>query len=296
MAINIFAGLENLEIKNLDGEHLFDKQSGTDAATLSRNAAKVVKKTELSQEEREVAMLFDKTYTCPVCDSINKSRTVRTGKARMIGMDTDLKPNFEYIEPLKYDVVACPNCGYTSVSRYFVPMIPSQKKSIMEKISPNYVHTPEPQGVFSYEFALERHKMALACAVVRNAKPSERAFTCLKAGWLCRSWRNSLKDAEKPDMEAIKNTTELENEFIKLAFEGFVMALQNERFPICGMDEYTIDYLIAALGYELGNYDVSAKMISTILNSLTAPARMKDKARNLKEELIVKIKEKNNKA
>ena len=61
------------------------------------------------------------------------------------------------------------------------------------------------------------------------------------------------------------------------------MARQSEEFPIAGMDSTTLDYLIAALAMETGDYDVAGKMISEILTSRTANSRIKDKARLLKE-------------
>lgn len=280
MGINIFDGLEGLGIKGLSADKLFEDTSST--KEVKRPTLNVKKEPEVTPTERELAMLFDKTYTCPVCDKVIKSRTVRTGKARLLGMDLDLKQNYEYIEPIKYDVIACHGCGFTAVSRYFVPMIPSQKKSILEKITPTYIHKSEPEGIIPFDFAVERYKMALANAVVRNAKPSERAFICLKAGWLCRSWKQSLIEEGCLDDEKLSMTEELEKEFLKYAYDGFIMAVQSERFPICGMDEYTINYLIAAMAYNLEKYDVSAKMIAKIITSVTAPSRMKDKARDLK--------------
>ena len=154
MGINIFEGLESLGIKGLSADKLFEKSS-PDKGTNKKDESVAKSKVEISPIEREEAMLFDKTYTCPVCDKEIRSRTVRTGKARLIGMDVDLKQNYEYIEPIKYDVIACSGCGFTAVSRYFVPMIPSQKKSILEKITPNYIHKSEPDGVIPFDFALE---------------------------------------------------------------------------------------------------------------------------------------------
>ena len=67
----------------------------------------------------EADKLFDKKYTCPVCENNFTSKTVRSGKARMVRTDMDLRNVYDGIEPLKYDVILCPKCGYAALSRFF---------------------------------------------------------------------------------------------------------------------------------------------------------------------------------
>ena len=47
-----------------------------------------------------------------------------------------------------------------------------------------------------------------------------------------------------------------EREYRQSALEGFLAARQSESFPICGMDELTVDYLIAVLSMEFEHYDM----------------------------------------
>ena len=98
---------------------------------------------------------------------------------------------------------------------------------------------------------------------------------------------------EAPDYdEVITQLQEDENEALKTAYDGFISARQKEHFPIAGMDEITIDYLLAVLSARFGQYDVSQKMISTILLSKTANNRIKDRARELKEQVLMEMKAK----
>lgn len=62
---------------------------------------------------------------------------------------------------------------------------------------------------------------------------------------------------------------------------------------MCGMDEPTVDYVIAVTAMRFEQYDVSSRLITGILQSTSANPRMKDKARDIKEMLMKKIKEKN---
>ncbi len=56
------------------------------------------------------------------------------------------------------------------------------------------------------------------------------------------------------------------------------------------MDSVTLDYLLAQLAFRLKDYPTCSRMVSGILTSPSANARIKDKVRELKEELA-KIKE-----
>ena len=61
--------------------------------------------------------------------------------------------------------------------------------------------------------------------------------------------------------------------------------------PICGMDEHTVNYLVASMAYKLGHMDVASKLVSAILVSRTAGRTVKDRAYDLKEQIIEKLHE-----
>lgn len=282
MENGIFAGLEAMGLGDLKDEDIFKDNH---LEPTQNQESREVKKPQIHEED----MLFDKTYECPVCNSSFKERTLRTGKARLIGTDMDLRAKFEGIEPLKYDVVLCPRCGYTAVSRYFGPLATPQRKKILEKITPNYIKQEEHHEVFSYEEAINRYRLALVNAVVKMAKASEKAYICLRAGWLVRSYLESLKEEEPQNVDKIHETEQLENEFLKNAYDGFTTARGQEGYPMCGMDEVTVDYLIANLSMRFGHYDEAAKILSALLVSPSCNNRMKDKVRDLREELKTRL-------
>ena len=82
-----------------------------------------------------------------------------------------------------------------------------------------------------------------------------------------------------------------ENAYYKQAYEGFIDAIASENFPICGMDEHTVNYLVASMAYKLGHMDVASKLVSAILVSRTAGRTVKDRAYDLKEQIIEKLHE-----
>ena len=79
---------------------------------------------------------------------------------------------------------------------------------------------------------------------------------------------------------------DLEQESLRNAYTGFLDARQKESFPMCGMDEMTVDYLIAAIAYEINEMEAAARMVQSILVSNVASKRVKERALYLKELII----------
>lgn len=273
---NLFAGLESLglNIKETVDVYEKEKKENQDAD------AKKVQVKEIQEED----LLFDKTYTCPVCDHQFKSKMVRTGKAKLVSADMDLRPKYLGIDPLKYDAILCPKCGYASLNRYFNFVMSSQAKIIREKISATYHYVPEGEKVYSYDEAITRHKMALLNTIVKQGKTSERAYTCLKIAWLFRGKREEMMQGDYKKEEVAALLAE-EKDFLKNAHEGFVSAFSRENFPMCGMDEYTVMYMVAELARRIGDVAEAKRWASKVLVAKDANRRIKDKALALKEVL-----------
>ena len=96
--------------------------------------------SELTQEiEKEEGMyVYDKKIECPVCMKEFTTKIVKTGKARFKGSEMDLRPIYEGVDTIKYDVYMCPHCGYSAVSREFNNITHSQRKTLMEEIGSKY--------------------------------------------------------------------------------------------------------------------------------------------------------------
>ena len=56
--------------------------------------------------------------------------------------------------------------------------------------------------------------------------------------------------------------------------------------------EATVEFLIAMLAMEYEQFEVASKILPSIITSVTANNRMKDKAREAKDILLEKMKEK----
>lgn len=283
IAMGLLTGLGALGLGNLEGVSLYEKEEKKNVREKNAKAAPV----EIKEED----MLFDKSHTCPVCDQEFKAKTIRAGRIRMLGTDIDLRPKYENIDMMKYETICCPHCGYAALSRYFKYMTSMQMKLIREHICMNYHPHPMEGEIYTHEEALERYKLTLANAIVKKAKASEKAYICLKTGWLLRGMSEAL-DTEAPEYAAKKDAYEkMELEYLSNALEGFISARQTEAFPMCGMDETTVDYLIAVLAMKCEQYDLSLKILSNVIGSKNTNSRVRERARDVRDMLREKMKQ-----
>ncbi len=274
----LFDGLESFGLGKLEKVNLFDEEKKEQKNGINGASAN----THVFTEED---LIFDKTFNCPVCDEQFQSKMVRTGKVKLLGADTDLRPKYQLVDSLKYDAIICPKCGYAALSRFFKFMMSSQAKLIKENITSSFKGLAKTGNIYTYDDAILRHKLALVNAVVKKAKNSEKAYICLKMAWLYRGKAESLP-ADTPDKDnVIKDLAKTEAELLNNAYEGFEAAFMKESFPMCGMDDMTVTYLVAELARRTGRYDEASRWISKVITSREANERIKNKARDIKELL-----------
>ncbi len=279
----LLSGLSSMGLGNLEGMELFSEPKKEEESVVSpKEQAKIT----------EAELIYDKSTECPLCDYRFTTKTVKAGKTPLVDTDMDLRPKYEGIDIIKYDVIECPRCGFSALTRFFKPVTSVQAKEIRQNISTQFKYKPLSSDIITYEEAIERYKLALVNAIVKHAKPSEKAYICLKAGWVLRGAVENL-DKEDADYEQKKTTYEAqEDEFLKNAMEGFIAARQSEGYPMCGMDEVTVEYLISVLAIRFHRLEIASKLVANILVSPNANNRMKDKARDLKEMILQELKEK----
>jgi hypothetical protein len=213
-------------------------------------------------------ILYDKTYQCPVCDESFTSKAIKVGKNQVLSIDVDLYPRYKMINPLLYDCIMCPHCGYSALTSSFDKLLPTQKQWIKDQLSANY----KKYNFLEYATlsqSIIKHKYALLTNIVKKGKLGEQAYIALHIAWLYRD---------------LKDTTN-EKIFLEKALTGFMEAFEKERFPICNLDEATVAYIMAALSYLLNNPMQAKQYISLILTNPHASPKIKDRAYDLKEQI-----------
>lgn len=224
---------------------------------------------QLSENLEELkTILYNKSCTCPLCGYAFTTKTIKIGKNQVVSIDEDLYPHYSMVNPLLYDIIVCPECGYSALTKNFSSLLPKQKEWLRTLFYPG---APKPlYGEYTtLEEAIHKHKMALLGCMTRKSKVGEQAYLALHIAWL---YREMGSDSESKS-------------FLMRAYEGFGEALTKESFPILGIDEATLMYMLAAMAHELDKLEESKQYLSAVITMPGLSARLKDHALNLKETL-----------
>jgi len=222
----------------------------------------------IHNDEALKSALYDKSYVCNVCDQPFSSKSIKVGKNQVISIDSDLYARYSVVNPILYDVLVCPHCGYAAITKSFDNLLPKQREWIKTQICANYKARSYSEYT-TLEEGIHKHKMALLTCMTKKGKTGEQAYIVLHIAWLYRD----LGD------------TENELSFLTRAYQGFETALSTERFPIFGLDETTTMYILADIGYKLGKLSESKKYLSTLITSPGTSSRIKDRALELKAKI-----------
>lgn len=280
--MGLLSGLSGLGLGSLEDAEIFENEESNKELNGESSELKI---PEFTEED----FLLTKKCECPVCGEEFTYRSLKTGKLKLLGTDSDLRPKYDKMDPVKYDAIVCTNCGYGALSRFMQPLPAPNANLVRANICGRVKNIPN-SPVLNYDEAIQRYQLVLASSIVKKAKDSEKAYVCLKLAWAIRGKKETL-DIDLDDYDDIvRELNNQENEALKTAFEGFIAARGKESYPMAGMDEMTIDYLLAVLAARFKHFDIAQKLIGGILLSPTASSRIKDKTRDLKEQVKIDMK------
>lgn len=241
-------------------------------------------------ETNEKTLLIDKRYTCPICEKQIRAKAVKSNTARFVNTMADLRPIYSNINVTKYDTICCPNCGYAAMTQYFSNVTLTQKKIIQDKIQANYKSHEETEcDFYTTDVAISRLKMALLCTITKEAKDSEIGYVCLKISWLYQDLADEIPEDAPDASKKELYLKEADNAAMK-AYAHLTNARMHEEYPIAGMNETTLDYLLSYFAYKKGDYQTAMQFLSGVVSNRSTSARLKDKALVLKD-LIAHAKE-----
>lgn len=213
-------------------------------------------------------VLYNKSHLCPICDNTFTAKAIKVGKNQIVSIDSDLYARYSIVNPLLYDVLLCPHCGYAALNKSFDTLLPKQKEWVREHLAAH----AKPHASYEYitlEEGIYRHKMALLSCITKKSKLGEQSYIALHIAWLYRD----LSDTKNEDI------------FLKRALEGLDKTLSTERFPLFGIDELTLMYMLADISYRLGDPFAAKKYLSTVIVNSSVSPRVKERALDLKEKL-----------
>jgi len=259
---NIFAGLEGFGLSDVaeKQKEIFKPQPQPQKSA----------KEEAAYQFNIDNYVYAKKYICPVCGYNFTAFTVRDSKIRIESTEFDLRLKCSPIEPMLYNVIVCEGCGYSAVTKAFNKVSRRQSEMILAEITPNFrpVEYPKEPDI---DAAITRYKLALLNSMVKQATEGEKAYVCMKLTWLYRIKGN------EPANEKV---------FADLTLKGFTRALESESTPVMGIGEAAMTYLIGAFSMFLGDNEGALKTLSGVVVSSNCSERLKDKARDLKNEIV----------
>ena len=284
--MGLLSGLEKF------GLSLGDDFDITDDGKKEKKGAKPKASGTVAKKVEEKDLVLAKTIMCPVCDRKFSTLTAKTTKAKRLDPDPDLRPNFEGIDTLKYEVCSCPYCGYTAMNKFFDHLSTAQIKWVKQGVCVNF--TPQPiddlKETYDYDESVDKYKLALVSAVAKHSKLSEKSLICLRIAWMRRSQIKGMTDHNPQDIEKIKLLRKEMDGFYKQAFEGFTKSISTETPPFCGMDTNTVEYLLANMAVYFKDYTTASRLVSGLMQNPNTPGRVKDKGYDLKEKIVAEVK------
>ena len=207
--------------------------------------------------------LFDKTVTCPVCNSTFKTACVKSKTPRIDSKDSDFFIRYtKKVNPYFYDVWLCNSCGYAAMKSDFENLRTFRKELVMSNVTPKWTPREYPR-ILDEKNAIERYKLALLNAMLTSSPDSTKAMISLKIAWMFRL----LEDSNS------------EYTFLGQALEGFNDAYRNEPFPIDGMQRDSFMYLVGELNRRLGHEQDALLWFSKTIVNTNASYKVKEMAR-----------------
>lgn len=191
--------------------------------------------------------LYSKSYTCPVCEEKFTSKKVKTSAIRTISREADYYTKYVSDDPTWYEIVVCPNCGYSAFEAGYQDLTIAQKALLEKTMKPKWKKR-DFGGERTITEAIETHMIAMICYQVIAAKKTTVGKLCLRLAWLYRT----LND-------------EKELTFLESAVRNLEDAYTNERLDEDKPNEINVVYLLGELNRRLGRYTEAGRWFGLLL-------------------------------
>lgn len=222
---------------------------------------------------------FTVQKTCPICGE--STRIVKTKSKLMVEKtDEDFCVHYKGFNPYFYKIWFCEHCGFAADEKTFLGTMPSlHKKKIQEflaqrKLGMQFV---EERGIPD---AVASFKLAIFYAEMTDQPLARRAGLYLELAWIYRA------DGEQ----------EKEAEMMHRAADLYDTSLMTERYPINGLSDNTVVYLIGAIYFRMQDYEKSTQYLSRIIGDQSIrdnDNRLYKRARDLWQTIREDTRDKN---
>lgn len=207
--------------------------------------------------------LYEAERTCPVCENAFNVTKVRS-RLITVKQDSDFCMHYRDVNPYYYSVWVCPHCGYAAQEAEFSALTGTAVELIKKFLAGRAVSV-DFGGVRTREQAIATFKLAIFFAGLIKLSNSKLAGLYLRLGWLYR-------EGEQPEEERLA---------LLKAAELYDLAMTKERFPIGGMSELNLMYLVGELLRRTGQAEKSLMYFNRVVSNPQAKMekRLMDMAR-----------------
>jgi uncharacterized protein (DUF2225 family) len=180
--------------------------------------------------------LYEKSNKCIICNNSFSSKRLRATACRIDKREEDFYTSYKGHNPMHYEILVCPHCGYAASESSFNSMSSKEITDIKEMLSGKIIGRSFC-GERTVNDALDSFKLALFMAKSRGAKDSIIAGLSLKLGWIYRE----MKDDKEKD-------------YLEYSLEYYKKAFDKENLPFGNLDEISVQYLIGELSRRLNKF------------------------------------------
>ena len=192
--------------------------------------------------------LYKKKIDCPVCGNNFNQTNIKKNKSRIVKKDSDFCIHFENENPYFYDILVCPDCGYSASEKEFKMITRAESKNLKALILYKWKRQDYTNSR-TIEDAIKTHKLAILQGNLINKNKTYIGLLTLKLAWFYRYLNN--KDEEV--------------KFIKLALENLEKAYYKDDFTSTSFSINHCAYLVGELYRKLHNYDEAIKWFDIAL-------------------------------
>ncbi|RSD27574.1 DUF2225 domain-containing protein [Mesobacillus subterraneus] len=198
----------------------------------------------------QLVPLYDKKYTCAICDHSFTTKKVRSRFVKVLRFDSDFAPLYAdgFENPNFYYVNVCPNCGYSFTEDFSAYFPPGAKQIIQEKISSNW--NPRDYGnERTLQEAMGTFKLAAYCSTLKKEKHIVTAGLYIRLAWLYRSM-------DEHDQET---------RFLKLALKEYTQSYSTGDYKGTQVSELRLIYLLGELSRKTGLSQDAVRFFSKVI-------------------------------
>jgi uncharacterized protein len=226
----------------------------------------------------QIEPLYDKKYTCAMCESSFTTKKVRSRFVKVLNFDTDFAPLYAdgFENPNFYYINVCPDCGYSFTDDFSSYFPPGAKQVIQDKICNQWV--PHDYGAErTIQDALNTFKLAAYSSMLKKEKHIVTAGLYIRLAWLYRSTEN----------------LDQELRFLKLALKEYTESYSTGDYKGTQVSELRLMYLIGELSRRIGNTQDAVRFFSKVIEKQRQSVEpqiiqlAKDRWQEMREDKVV---------